>query len=265
MITLKKYSGYLIDLDGTIYEGSRSLPKAQEFMQRLISSEKSYLFVTNNATRTPEQIANDLQQNHHIPTTAEHVFSSALATADYLKSSFLNQKRLIKILLVGEAGLIQALSKTDFKIVNSARENPDYCVVGLNRKVTYDCLKQAVFSIQHGAKFIATNTDALIPTQEGRIPGAGALVQFIKYATKTDPVIIGKPSRIIMEKALKRASLSKENSLMIGDGLITDIQAAKNVGMDSLLTLTGLSTVSTIKALGIEPTYVVNDLSEWKV
>ncbi|GKT03447.1 TIGR01457 family HAD-type hydrolase [Furfurilactobacillus entadae] len=260
---MSTYSGYFIDLDGTIYQGTTAIPTAQTFMSRLIESGRPYLFVTNNSTRSPEAVAENLRRNHHIETTAAHVYTTAMATADYLVRKADGQA--LTAYVIGEQGLRDALTSRGFTLVATAAEQPTFVVVGLDRDVTYEKFVQAVLAIQNGATFIGTNLDTNIPNQRGMLPGAGAVVDFVRYATDVTPITIGKPSTIIMNEALARIGLSKEAVLMIGDNLRTDIQAANNAGMDSLLTLTGLSTVAQIKTFQIEPTHIVNDLTEWQL
>ncbi|GEK29245.1 TIGR01457 family HAD-type hydrolase [Furfurilactobacillus siliginis] len=262
---MEHYAGYLIDLDGTIYQGKTQIPTAQAFMQRLIDSGQPYLFVTNNSTRTPADVAENLQQNHHVPTTAAHVYTTAIATADYLKRQAETNGQALTAYAIGEQGLRTALTNVGFTLVEDSSKTPTFVVVGLDRDVTYEKFVQAVLAIQHGAKFIATNLDTNIPNQRGMLPGAGAVVDFVRYATGIEPLAIGKPSTIIMEEALRKLALSATETVMVGDNLQTDIQAAVNAGMDSLMTLTGLSQPADIERLKIQPTHIVADLIEWQV
>ncbi|GAB6092354.1 TIGR01457 family HAD-type hydrolase [Furfurilactobacillus curtus] len=257
------YDGYLIDLDGTIYQGSREIPSAQKFMAQLIESGRPYLFVTNNSTRSPEAVASNLRQHHHIKTTADHVYTTALATADYLHEQANGQKR--SVYMIGEAGLASALRDAGFVIVTDAASHPDFVVVGLDREVTYEKFVQAVLAIQNGATFIATNLDTNIPNQRGMLPGAGAVVDFVRYATGITPISIGKPAEIIMLSALRRLQLGTDQVVMVGDNLHTDILAAQQAHMASILTLTGLSQRSDVKESGIMPTHIVEDLTKWRI
>lgn len=260
---MKRYSGYFIDLDGTIYQGTKEIKTAQTFMKRLIDSEIPYLFVTNNSTRSPEDVAENLRDHHHIPTTAAHVYTTALATADYLRR--LAADKPLTAYVIGERGLQDALRNVGFALVADASFAPTFTVVGLDREVTYEKFVQAVLAIQHGSQFVGTNLDTNIPNQRGMLPGAGAVVDFVRYATGKTPITIGKPAKIIMNEALNRIQLPREDVLMIGDNLHTDIMAAKNANMDSLLTLTGLTEQAPAGDADIVPTYVVSDLTKWRL
>lgn len=255
----KNYQGYFIDLDGTTYKGKKRIPAAARFIKRLQNAEKQVMFVTNNSTRSPEFVANNLMQNHAINVGPENVYTTALATADYL-DKIAGQQRLVYV--VGESGLREALHRRGF-VINE--QSPDYVIVGLDSHVTYEKLEKAVLLIRAGAKFIGTNADSNLPNEKGMVPGAGSLVKLVEYATQQKPVMIGKPEKIIMEMALDQVGLNKNDVIMVGDNYRTDIQAAINVGMDSLLVYTGLSKPAEVAQMTVQPTYTVETLDDWNV
>lgn len=256
---MNKYQGYFIDLDGTTYKGKKRIPAAARFIKRLQAANKTVLFVTNNSTRTPEFVAANLRNNHGINVTADNVYTTALATADYLDK---NAGKCRKIYVVGESGLKTALQDRHFILTDNA---PDYVVVGLDSHVTYEKLEKAVLLIRAGATFVGTNADSNLPNEKGMVPGAGSLVKLVEYATQQTPLMIGKPEAIIMQMALQKAHLSKEEVVMVGDNYQTDIKAAINVGMDSLLVYTGLSTPQQVSKMAVQPTNTVTSLDEWQV
>ena len=255
----KNYQGYFIDLDGTTYKGKKQIPAAARFIKRLKAADKTILFVTNNSTRSPELVANNLRENHNIDVKAENVYTTALATADYL-DGIAGEKR--KVYVVGESGLRGALTAGGFEITD---QQPDFVVVGLDSQVTYAKLETAVLLIRDGAKFIGTNEDSNLPNERGMVPGAGSIVKLVEYATQQKPLMIGKPEKIIMEMALQKVGLSRDEVVMVGDNYHTDIQAAINVGMDSLLVYTGLSKPAEVAREAVQPTNSVRSLDEWKI
>ncbi|KRL28558.1 HAD family haloacid dehalogenase hydrolase [Limosilactobacillus frumenti DSM 13145] len=259
-MTKNSYQGYFIDLDGTMYRGKERIPAAARFILRLQSAGKQVLFVTNNSTRSPHDVATNLQNNHDINVNSYNVYTSALATADYLDQLADASHRSVYI--VGEDGLKSALAKKGFR---ETTDHPDYVVVGLDSHVKYDQLATAVLLIRSGAKFVGTNPDSNLPNERGMVPGAGSFVKLVEYATQTKPIMIGKPSPIIMEMALKKSGLQKKDVVMVGDNYHTDIEAAINFGIDSLLVYTGLSTKKDIAAEQIKPTHEVDSLDEWQV
>lgn len=256
---MKQYQGYFIDLDGTVYRGKERIPAAARFIKRLQEHQREILFVTNSSTRSPKEVAANLRTNHDINVTAANVYTSAMATADYLVQHA-GQKR--RVYVIGERGLKDALLNKGMQLTD---QDPDYVVVGLDRNVTYEQFKIATLCIRTGAVFIGTNGDTNLPSEEGMIPSAGALVELVRYATQQEPIMIGKPQKTIVEMALKASGLKKSEVLMVGDNYQTDVQAGINTGVDTLLVYTGLSKPADIEHVEIKPTYTVKTLDEWNV
>lgn len=256
---MKDYQGYFIDLDGTTYKGTKRIPAAARFIKRLQDADKTVLFVTNNSTRTSEFVANNLRENHQINVTADNVYTTALATADYLDKVAGDRRQ---VYVVGESGLRKALQQRHFQLTD---QHPDYVVVGLDSQVTYAKLETAVLLIRAGATFIGTNADSNLPNERGMVPGAGSLVKLVEYATQQKPVMIGKPEATIMKMALAKADLTRDQVVMVGDNYNTDIRAAINTGMDSLLVYTGLSTPEQVAKMIVQPTHTVKSLDEWTI
>ena len=128
------YQAYFIDLDGTTYKGKKRIPAAARFIKRLQSAGKQVLFVTNNSTRSPQFVADNLAQNHAINVGPENIYTTALATADYL-DQVAGERRSVYV--VGESGLREALAAKGFK---DDDQDPDFVVVGLDSHVTYEKL-----------------------------------------------------------------------------------------------------------------------------
>lgn len=253
-----KYKGYLIDLDGTIYLGKEPIPAGKRFIEKLQKNQVPFLFVTNNSTKTPESVAQRLKNEFDIHVTKEEVYTTTLATIDYMRE--LDKGR--KFFAIGEEGLIQLLLQAGFEWNEM---NPDYVVVGLDTQVTYEKFTQATLAIQKGAHFIGTNPDKNIPTERGLLPGAGSLVSLLETSTQQQAVYIGKPEAIIMEKALEKIGLHRSEVLMVGDNYETDIQSGLKNGIDSLLVLSGFTPKEAVPHLPQAPTYVLDSLDEWSV
>lgn len=249
------YHGYFIDLDGTMYKGTEPIKEAPGFIESLRKNERPYLFLTNNSTSTPEEVAERLNKRFDIPAKAEDIYTSALATADYVSGLKGN-----RVYVVGENGLKQALTDVGCQLVE---EDIDHVVVGLDRHLTYNKCEIASRAIQNGATFIATNKDTNIPTERGMSPGAGAVIAMIEKASHVAPVFVGKPEKIMMASALDKLDLSKNDVLMVGDNYETDIMAGINSGIDTLLVLTGFTGREDLEHEKIQPTYVIDTLDEW--
>lgn len=258
---MKSYQAYLIDLDGTMYRGSEKIESAVRFVNRLSELKIPYLFVTNNSSQTPEAVAEKLQQ-YGVQATPEHVITSSIATASYIRK----QKENAVVYMIGEDGLQQALTDEKLMITDkSDGQDIDYVVIGIDRKITYEKLAQACLAIRNGATFISTNADKAIPTERGFVPGNGALTSVLTTATGVEPIFIGKPERIIVELALERLNVHKDAVIMIGDNYDTDICSGINAGIDTLLVFTGVTTKEDLQKVKIQPTYTVQSLDDWSL
>jgi 4-nitrophenyl phosphatase len=256
---MKAYKGYLIDLDGTMYRGTEVIAEAAAFVKQLISARIPYLYVTNNSTKTPEQVAQKLRE-FDIPAKASEVFTSAMASANYIaeKSPGAN------VFMIGEEGLRQALEEKSLKLVTDSN-NVDYVVAGLDQQITYEKLTIACLAVRNGAKFVITNGDTALPSERGLLPGNGAVTSVISVSTQQQPVVIGKPEAIIVSQAIKLLNLPKEDVLMVGDNYQTDIMAGINANMDTLLVHTGVTTKEQLGEYSIQPTYTMDSLSDWVI
>ncbi|MDP4085642.1 MAG: TIGR01457 family HAD-type hydrolase [Bacillota bacterium] len=254
---LKNYKGYLIDLDGTMYKGTEKIEAASDFVKRLRDKGIPYLFVTNNSSRTPAQVAEKLC-DFDIPADEKLVFTTSQATANYIYE----RKNDALIYCIGEEGIKSALLEKGF---SSGGENADYVVVGIDRDINYEKLAVACLAVRNGATFISTNGDIALPTERGFLPGNGSLTSVITVSTQVKPIFIGKPESIIMEQALKVLGTAKEETIMVGDYYDTDILAGMNAGLDTLLVHTGVTTKEMLTGYDRKPTYTVNALDEWNV
>lgn len=251
---MKKYKGYLIDLDGTMYKGTERIESAVNFVRELRKKDIPYLFVTNNSSRSPAFIAKKLN-DFDIPATEKDVFTTSLATANYIY----NQNPNATIYMIGEEGLFEALANKGFVFTE---ENPDFVVMGIDRQITYEKLAIACLNVRKGATFISTNRDIALPTERGFLPGNGALTSVVSVSTQVNPIFIGKPEKIIMEQALDALGIHPSEAVMIGDYYDTDIQAGMNAHMDTILVHTGVTTKEQLKNYPKQPTYTVDSLVE---
>lgn len=252
---MKTYKGYLIDLDGTMYTGDEKIEAAPRFIHALQERGIPYLFVTNNASMTQEEVAKKLK-GFDIPARPENVFSSALATARFISQ----QKANARCYVIGEEGLIRAMQHEGLELVQG---DADYVVMGLDRKITYDKLAEACLEIRKGAVFISTNSDLAIPRERGLYPGNGALTEAVAASTGVRPVYVGKPESIIMNEAIRMLGVEKSAIMMVGDNDKTDIQAGIQAGLDTLMVLTGVIRREDLADLETKPTYYVDSLDEW--
>ena len=252
------YKAYLIDLDGTIYQGKNRIPAGERFIKRLQEKGIPYLLVTNNTTRTPEMVQEMLANQFNVHTGLETIYTATMATVDYMN----DMNRGKTVYAIGETGLTSAIAEAGYL---EDRENPAYVVVGLNTNVTYEMLSIATLAIQKGALFIGTNPDLNIPTERGLMPGAGALNALLEAATRVKPVFIGKPNAIIMNKALEILKVPRSEVAMVGDNYLTDIMAGIQNDMATILVTTGFTKAKEVPSLPIKPDHVLASLDEWEL
>ncbi len=248
--------GLLIDLDGTLYHGNNRIDGADLLIGYLNDTKMPYRFVTNNSSATPETVADRLQ-TMGIPAEPEHVCTSAQAAAAYMAKA----KPGAAVFVIGEEGLLLAVSEAGLRITE---DNPDYVLQGIDRAFTYERLARAVRHIHSGAEFVLTNPDLLLPSGDGLIPGAGSIGAMLTAAGGKEPILIGKPSSILMEHSLASIGLSAAETWVIGDNLATDIAFGRAAGCGSVLVLTGLTTRDNLNhymnRAGCEPDVICDDL-----
>lgn len=252
------YKGYLIDLDGTIYQGKNRIPAGERFIKRLQEKGLPYLLVTNNTTRTPEMVQDMLSKQFNVETGIETIYTATMATVDYMND--MNRGKTAYV--IGETGLKSAIAAAGYV---EELENPAYVVVGLDSQVTYEMLAIATLAIQKGALFIGTNPDLNIPTERGLMPGAGALNALLEAATRVKPVFIGKPNAIIMNKSLEVLGIQRSEAVMVGDNYLTDIMAGIQNDIATILVTTGFTRPEEVPTLPIQPDHVLSSLDEWRL
>ncbi|HEP1496575.1 TPA: TIGR01457 family HAD-type hydrolase [Streptococcus pyogenes] len=252
------YKGYLIDLDGTIYQGKNRIPAGERFIKRLQEKSIPYLLVTNNTTRTPEMVQSMLANQFNVETGIETIYTATMATVDYMND--MNRGKTAYV--IGETGLKSAIAAAGYV---EELENPAYVVVGLDSQVTYEMLAIATLAIQKGALFIGTNPDLNIPTERGLMPGAGALNALLEAATRVKPVFIGKPNAIIMNKSLEVLGIQRSEAVMVGDNYLTDIMAGIQNDIATILVTTGFTRPEEVPTLPIQPDHVLSSLDEWRL
>ncbi|SES22628.1 TIGR01457 family HAD-type hydrolase [Salisediminibacterium halotolerans] len=253
----KNYQGYLIDLDGTMYRGEETIDAAAKFVERLNEKNIPHLFVTNNSSRTPEQVAEKLSAMN-IPATAKDVFTTSMATANYIYDQF----GTVSVYMIGEEGLSQALKDKGMKLSTT---QPKAVVIGIDRAINYEKLSNACLAVRAGAAFISTNADVAIPSEEGLLPGNGSITSVVSVSTGRSPQFIGKPESVIVDQALDVLGTDRSETLMVGDNYDTDIMAGINAEMDTLLVHTGVTSPRELQEKAVQPTYVRTSLDEWKI
>ena len=246
--------GFLIDMDGVIYREKQLIPGADRFIASLISREIPFAFLTNNSQRTRRDVAMKLTRMG-ISALEDHIFTCAMATARFLAA----QKPGGTAFVIGEGGLLQALHKNGYAIVD---DDPDYVVVGEGRTFNMEIVEAAVRMILRGSKLIATNIDPNCPTSHGLRPGCGAIVAMLEMATGLKAFSVGKPSPVMMRAARKELGLATDETIMIGDTMETDILGGVAMGYRTALVLTGSTKREDLKRYAYRPDLVLDSIGD---
>ncbi len=250
-------AGLLIDMDGVLYRGQIALPGAADFIAALQKRGLPYLYLTNNASKTPAMYVEHLAAMN-IEAHEAQIFTSALATASYLRKAAPGQT----VFVVGEAGISTALEQAGFALLPvEAGHNAQIVVSSFDRQFTYAKLKEASLAIERGAFFVQTNPDLNYPMPDGLHPGAGAIGAAIIATTGEQPLTIGKPQPEIFRQALRRLGTPPAYTFMLGDRIETDIEGAKGVGLHTIFVETGVSSREAALAMVSPPDLIIPDLT----
>jgi len=245
------------DLDGVIYIGPKAVEHAAEVIGALHDRGIRCCFVTNNAARTPDEVARHLR-DLGIPAESADVVTGSQAGAA-LMAEFVDPGA--RVLAVGGPGVAAALADRGFVPVYSNDEDPEAVMQGFGPELAWRDLAEATYALRRGVPWVATNMDSTFPTQRGFAPGNGSLVTAVAHATGRQPdAVAGKPERSLFDEAVRRTGAAR--GLMVGDRLDTDIAGGNRAGMQTLLVLTGVCSAEEARgAQGDEvPTYVGGDL-----
>ncbi len=253
-INFKEKKGFICDMDGVIYHGNRILPGAAEFIRWLQENDKQFLFLTNNSGMTPKELQQKLERMG-VSVSEEHFYTSALATAEFLKA----QAPGCSAYVIGEAGLLNALYDAGITMNDV---NPDYVVMGEGRSYSLDTLTRAVNLVLDGAKLIGANSDVTGNIENGIMPSCRALVAPVEMATGKQAYFCGKPNPLMMRTGLKLLGCHSEDAVIIGDRMDTDIIAGTESGVDTVLVLSGVSDRKTPSTYAYQPTVILNGVGD---
>lgn len=255
---ISRFDALLADLDGVVYAGPHAIPGAVESLRRLSEIGVGLGYVTNNASRSPAEVAQHLRELG-APAEEQQVVSSPQAAGELLASLLPAGAR---VLITGGEALAREIELAGLVPVRSEAEDPVAVVQGFHPDLGWKDLAEASYVVAAGALWVATNTDMSIPQARGMAPGNGTLVAAVAAATGRQPLVAGKPEAPLFHAAAKR--LAADRPLVVGDRLDTDILGGNNAGFATVAVLTGVDTRESILAARTmeRPTFVINDLTD---
>ena len=262
---------WIVDLDGVVFRGSEVLPGAARFFEAVQARGEPAVVLTNNSTTSVDRYVARLGQAG-VRLGRDRIITSAVAAARWLARRGVQGP----VLAIGEEGLLAALREQGIDAVTVEGEGPPpgpdelptaAVVVGLDSRFTYRKLYAACQALRRGALFIGTNPDVTLPTEGGGVrPGCGSLLAAVAACAGREPVVVGKPYPGILEMALEalQATLSpaRDEVVVVGDRLDTDVEAARRLGLRSALVLTGVTRRADLAGAGPQPDLVFEDLGE---
>lgn len=244
---------WILDMDGTVYLGNQLFPETLPFLQRIRENGASYLFFTNNASRAKDTYVSRLN-GMGIPAGPENILTSAETTIAFLK-----QHRPGKsVYVVGTPDLIRSFEDAGICV----EEDAPIVVASFDTTLTYDKLEKACRYIREGAEFISTHPDFNCPVEGGFIPDSGAICALITASTGKLPRYFGKPYEDTLQIIEEFSGVAREDMVVVGDRLYTDIALGAKHGVASVLVLSGETTLEDLEGSEVQPSVIVQNVGE---
>ena len=250
----REIRSWLMDMDGVLVHEEDLIPGANRFIARLSELDMPFLVLTNNSIYTRRDLAARLRASGlDVPEAA--IWTSALATARFLE----DQRPGGSAFVIGEAGLTTSLHTAGYTLTE---RNPDYVVLGETRTYSFERITRAIRLIDGGARFIATNPDPTGPTVDGPLPATGSVAALISKATGVDPYFVGKPNPLMMRSALNAIDAHSETTAMVGDRMDTDVVAGLEAGLETVLVLSGVTTLAEAERFPYRASRIVDSVAD---
>ena len=254
--SLKDKRLFLLDMDGTIYLDNDLFKDVIEFLEYIKNVGGKYMFLTNNSSKSVDKYVEKLA-SLGIEAVAEDFLTSTNATVLYL-----NNKNYKKIYALGTKSFKEQLSGAGLSITDKLEEDIDCLCMGFDTELTFQKLEDACILLGKGVDYIATNPDWVCPTWYGYVPDCGSVSQMLYNATKRMPKFIGKPEPDMALLAIEKTGFSKEETMLIGDRLYTDIACGVNGGISTLFVLSGEGTMEDVEKSDVKPEFILENISE---
>ena len=254
MENMKSKLGFICDMDGVIYHGNKILDGVADFVNWMQDNNKKFVFLTNSAERTPHELSMKLARMG-LQVSADHFYTSAMATAEFLHG----QKPDCTAYVIGEAALTKALYDHGI-YMNDV--NPDYVIVGETSTYSFEKITKAINLVLKGAKLIGTNPDITGLVENGIYPATGALISPIEIATGKKAYFVGKPNPLMLRHGLRKLNCHSQDIAFIGDRMDTDIIAGIESNVDTVLVLSGVTSMEDIDQFPYRPKYIANGVGD---
>ena len=257
MIDLRQKKLFLLDMDGTIYLGDTLFDGTLDFLSRVRERGGKYLFVTNNSSRSVSAYVDRLQ-GMGIASTADDFLTSVDALIWYMRGKYDDAL----MYAFGTATFRQQLTDAGFHVTDRLEDGISLLVCGFDTELTFQKLEDACILLGRGVDFVATNPDWVCPTSYGYVPDCGSVCEMLFRATGRRPKFIGKPEPEMALLSLDRYGYAKEDAVLVGDRVYTDIACGVNAGIDTAFVLSGEGVPEDIEKFGIHPSGIYQNIRE---
>ena len=247
---------FLLDMDGTIYLDDRLFDGVTAFLSRIREKGGRYLFLTNNSSKGVEGYIEKLN-GMGIATGREDYLTSVDAAVDLLRRRYPGRRCYVQ----GTRSFYDQLAAAGIPVTCDREDGAEILLSGFDRELTFQKLEDACILLNRGVTWLATNPDWVCPTWYGAVPDCGSVCQMLTNATGREPIFIGKPQPAMAELAMRRTGFGREETVLIGDRVYTDIACAVNAGIDSILVLSGEGTREDTEKFGVRPTWIYDDIA----
>ena len=243
-------------MDGTLYLDDRLFDGVKEFLARIRERGGRYLFLTNNSSRGVESYMEKLG-GMGIRTERRDYLTSVDAAIDCLRRRYPGKRCYVQ----GTRSFYDQLAAAGIPVTCDREDGVDILLSGFDRELTFQKLEDSCILLNRGVTWLATNPDWVCPTWYGAVPDCGSVCQMLTNATGREPIFIGKPQPAMAELAMRRTGFGREETVLIGDRVYTDIACAVNAGIDSILVLSGEGTREDTEKFGVRPTWIYDDIA----
>jgi len=255
---IKDFKLYLLDMDGTIYIDNQLIDGTIEFLSQIKASGGKYLFLTNNSSKSIDDYVKKLS-SLGIKASKEDFYSSSMATSSYLLEHYPNKL----VFCVGTKSFVLEMKLSGIKITEQIEDGIEVLLLAFDTELTSKKLRDLSYLLTtRDLAYIATNPDLVCPVDFGYIPDCGSISEMLYNATKKRPFFIGKPNPMMIENAMKLTGYSKEETVLIGDRLYTDIASGKNADIKTICVLTGEATLDDIEKSEVKPDYTFGSIKQ---
>ena len=254
---LKNQKLYLFDMDGTIYIDDVLIDGTLELLDEIEKRGARYIFVTNNSSKSVEDY---IQRVHKLGIKADYdsFFTSSQATAFLLNTRFPNTK----VYCQGTRSLVKELRSSGVDVTEEVEDDVGLILVGFDNEMTSEKLRKTCILLGRDVPYYATNPDLVCPVSFGYIPDCGSICIMLKNATGKEPEVIGKPKPLMVELAMKKFNVQRDETVIIGDRLYTDIATGVNAGITSICVLSGECTLHDVESGEVKPTLLFNSVKD---